>query len=72
MVTRVSLFGLFNIVGFLSAEVKDRRINTYYNLTTFFFRFERANCNHGNVLVGEKRDVSFMDVAECVFLFGFK
>ena len=71
MVTRVSLFGLFNIVGFLLAEVKGRRINTYYYVT-FFFRFERANGNHGNVLVGEKRDVSFMDVAECVFLFGFK
>ena len=71
MVTRVSLFGLFNIVGFLSAEIKDRRINTYYYLT-FFLWFERANYNHENVLVGEKRDVSFMDVAECVFLFGFK
>ena len=32
VVTRGSLFGLFNIVGFLSAEVKDLRINTYYNL----------------------------------------
>ena len=65
------MFGWFNIVGFLSAEVKDRRINTYYYFT-FFLWFERANYNHENVLVGEKRDVSFMDVAEYVFLSGFK
>ena len=71
VVTRVSLFGWFNIVGFLSAEIKDRRISTSYYLT-FFLWFERANYNHENVLVAEKRDVSFMDVAECVFLSGFK